>query len=935
MSNGRGKTFRFGKMMVNLSSRGVATKDTETGEIKRYPFPWKQTAAQPPRQEPDGYAEDERYDDQGYEQDQYPEDGYDPRYYDEPEYAEYEDENGEYYAPEEDDYEEQPYGGILDAPWLMWAALMLLPPLGVWLLWRRNRFELTTRAAISAASLIWFIVLLIWLFSALNSRGDETQLPPITTPSATINLATPTPSPTPTATAIPQNTPVPQNTPIPQSPDAVVTTTTEPTTWVWSKQGGKWYHLDPTCQGMSGANRISLSAAMNRSQTACPECMPQESNTTPTATPMPADTYYSTPIGTYYHVKPNCSGMSGAQVVSKATALERKQTPCPTCIGSVYMTDGGSWYHSNSSCQGMTKAYMTTVEVATEKGKTACPVCMGGSSGGNTGSNSSSSSVYYYTSGGKYYHSKNNCSGMTGATTGTAAAAEANGKSPCPTCLDGVSANASFYATTGGTYYHTKSNCSGMSNASRISEATAIARNKLPCPTCVGEGSGGTKVNVNTGNTTGNNTTVNTSSTTYYSTPTGSYFHNTPTCSGMANATKVSSREIEERNQEPCPRCIGTSGVYFSTPTGSYYHSKANCSGMKNATIVTLAMINSRGQTACPACLGGSTTNTGSNSTGTAYYWATARGTYYHSKSSCSGMSGATKITASEAEKRGQEACPSCVGSVFGTEDGTYYHKTANCSGMNGATRMTIQAADKAGKTACPVCILGGAAPTATPKPGEDDNDGRLYYYATADGTYYHRESDCSGMKGADKVSEDTASKRGQIPCPKCIGSVYATDNGEFYHMKKNCSGMKNASLVTIDTAELRGQSPCPTCIGSGDSPEDTGDIGNSEYADITVYCTLTGRKYHSDQYCSGMQYAAPVTLAWALNPAYQPCPECGAPLPGTVDEDTTMVFCMLEGTYYHTNKHCSGMRDAADVPLSWALDPDFKPCSECNPPRV
>lgn len=930
MSNGRGKTFRFGKMMLNVSARGIATKNTETGEIKRYPFPWKQADAQRSRSETE--YDDARYDGGDYYDSEQNDDvHYASRGYDEPKYEEYEDENGEYYAPE-DDYEEAPLGGLLDAPWVMWVALILLPPLGVWLLWRNNRFELTTRAAVSAGSLIWFVVMLIWLFSSLNSRGDTTSLPALPSPSISAS-ATVSPSPTPTVTAAPQETPIPDDTPIPQSSDAVTSATSEPTTYVWSKQGGKWYHSDSTCQGMSGANRITLSAALNRSQTACPVCMADDTSTTPTATPLPTDTYYSTPVGTYYHVKSNCTGMSGAQVVSKATALERNQTPCPVCIGSVYMTDGGSWYHSDSSCQGMTNAYMTTVEAASEKGKTACPVCMNGSTGDKS-SSGSSSSVYYYTANGTYYHSKSNCTGMKNATTGTAAAAEANGKSPCPVCLDGVSANANFYATTNGTYYHSKSDCTGMKNATRITEATAIARNKLPCPTCVGEGSGGTKVTVNTGDTTTTTTTVSSSSTTYYSTPTGSYFHNTATCTGMKNATVVSASEIEQRGQEPCPKCIGTSGVYYSTPTGTYYHSKSSCSGMKNATIVTLAMINSRGQTACPYCLSGSSTTT-TTGTGTTYYWATAKGTYYHSKSNCTGMSGATKITAAEAEKRGQEPCPSCVGSVFGTEDGAYYHKKATCSGMSNATRMTIQAAEKSGKTACPTCILNAASPTATPKPGSNDEDGSLYYYATEDGSYYHRESDCSGMKGAVKVSEDVAVGRGQTPCPKCIGSVYATENGDYYHVKKNCTGMKGAQLISIDTAELRGQSPCPVCIGSGDSPDDTGDAGNSEYADITVYCTLTGRKYHSDQYCSGMQHAGPVTLAWALNPAYKPCPKCNAPEAGTVDEDNTMVYCMLEGAYYHTTKHCSGMSHATDVPLSWALDPDFKPCSECNAPKV
>jgi len=145
-----GKTFRLGKMLVNVSQKGIATKDTESGEIRRYMFPWVQAGAAAPQSAP-RYDENPDYDEQAYD---------DEGAYDEPEYA-----DGEYYA-EEDDYDDQP-AGILDEPWLMWAALVLLPPLGIWLLWRNNRFEIMTRSIISAASAIWMVILLVMLFSLL------------------------------------------------------------------------------------------------------------------------------------------------------------------------------------------------------------------------------------------------------------------------------------------------------------------------------------------------------------------------------------------------------------------------------------------------------------------------------------------------------------------------------------------------------------------------------------------------------------------------------------------------------------------------------------------------------------------------------------------------------------------------------------------------
>ena len=866
----KGKTFQIGKLLINISERGVATKDPETGEIRRYPFPWAKAPQQNPEPQNDAPYEEE-----------YDENGYDPQAYDEPEY----DQDGEY--QEDDDYEQQP--GILDSAWLMWAALILLPPLGIWLLWRSKRFNITWNTAISAASALWFLILLILLFSRMNRNNEDINLPPLVTPTPTIEATeTPAPTATPEATAIPEITPTPTvepaatpqtgNTGTDPQQGAEPTASAEPT-FVWSKEGGKNYHADSTCGGMKDATRVSLAVALNRRQTACPECMPTEQATPkPSATALPAGSYFSRPDGSWYHLDPNCQGMTSAQVVTLAEALARNQTACDTCIGSVYMTDGGTWYHSVSNCRGMTGATLTTVDKAVAAGKIPCDKCMGGASTGNTGTtvtgnnSGAGSDIYYYNPGGTYYHKTENCGGMKGAVKGTAAAAENNGKKPCPTCLGGTSANAKFYATTGGTWYHTKSNCQGMTNAVRITEATAISRGKTACPECAGGvATGGTTVNVNTGNTTTqNNNTVSAQASKFYSTTDGDYFHSKQDCRGMKGATEVDAGDIADRDQKPCPKCIGTSGIYYSTLDGTFYHSKSNCSGMKGADIVTLAMINARKQSACPDCIGG-------NVTGKVYYWANANGAYYHSKSNCSGMKGAVKVTEAEAEKRDQLPCPDCVGSVWGTDEGEHYHKDKNCSGMKNAGHLTIQAAEKAGKTACPKCIINA---TPTPKPGEDDNDSSLFYYATNDGSYYHREDNCTGMKGAKKVSEKDAVARGQKPCPECIGSVWATEEGDHYHATENCSGMKGAKLVTVDTAELRGQSPCPDCLSDGDAgaPQPGGNVV-TDTDKVNVYCTLEGSYYHAEKTCGGMKNAASVSLTWALEHNYTRCDDCNAPV--------------------------------------------------------
>ena len=621
-----GKIFKIGKMLINVSGKGIATKDTTTGEIRRMRFPW----AKPKPDQPDG---NER---EAYEEEQYADD--------QNTYQDYDDQDQDYddsrRYPDDDDYadeEEEERGGLLNAVWFMWAMLILLPPFGIWLLWRRNRYEFTTRTALSLVFVVWFILLLVLLFTRVGKRDStvrpDTSLLPSTSATAT---ATPTATPSPTPNA--DNASVqPSVTPNANGTDAPSTTdsgTTGATQFVYSVQGGKYFHSNPDCDNMTGASRVTLSVALARNQTACPKCYQQPTNTpAATTTPLPAGSYYATPTGQHYHTDPTCGGMKSAQVVTQAEAIGRGQTACPTCVGSVYMTTNGTWYHSQSNCGGMKNAKLVTVDDAVKAGKTPCPTCIGsggGTTGGTTGANtgSDSANVFYCTDKGSWYHSDEHCQGMTGAYKISAAAAEQKGKTACPKCLGGNSGVDNYYATTNGKWYHTDKNCQGMTGATRVSLATALKRGQTACPVCAG-GTAETKPDIVDVEATAKPNTGATTVTDgeYYSTTDGTYFHKNATCSGMKGATKVTAAQIAERGQKPCPKCVGTSGTYYSTPTGTYYHANATCSGMKNADIVTLAMIRSRGQSPCPKCIGGSGGATGGdNDDGTGYYYATANG---------------------------------------------------------------------------------------------------------------------------------------------------------------------------------------------------------------------------------------------------------------------------------------------------------------------
>ena len=75
--------------------------------------------------------------------------------------------------------------------WVTYVLLVLLPPLGIYLLWRRGRFDKIMRIGISVASALWF-ALLIFLIVSLISSGMNDPNRPVEGP--TIRPVTPTPT---------------------------------------------------------------------------------------------------------------------------------------------------------------------------------------------------------------------------------------------------------------------------------------------------------------------------------------------------------------------------------------------------------------------------------------------------------------------------------------------------------------------------------------------------------------------------------------------------------------------------------------------------------------------------------------------------------------------------------------------------------------------
>ena len=614
-----------------------------------------------------------------------------------------------YYGDEEDGgagFENENASGllgyVLSNNWVMYVSLVVLPPLGIWLLWRRNKYDITLRAGLSAASFIWMIIFLILVIGRSNTAPDNTL------PSNNSFMSQmPTVTATATATATPAHSAEPSTTPrVNNGTDGTTGTAGDSSvTYVWGTNSGKYYHTLENCGGMTNASKMTLETAKARGLLPCPDCAGGTSNTGTTGgTTTSGTTLYATPGGKWYHKDPHCQGMTNAQVVTESNAIKAGKTACPVCIG-YYGTPGGKWYHNISNCQGMTNAITKTKAAWEADGKTACPVCIGGNKSADS-TKTPTQTMVYATAKGTYYHTKSDCSGMKGASLGTIARAVSMGKKACPTCVK--PANIKVFATKNGKYYHTKANCSGMKNAVYITAEVAIQYKKTACPTCAkmfqkstasstgtGTANGGTAVKINTAANPNHIPTVNTTETaTYvYATKNGTYFHTDKTCSGMVNAKRGTFSAAVRAGKKPCPTCITPAKLtVYATYGGKYYHVNATCSGMTNAFAVKASTAISYNKTACPTCAkvlnslvkkstnannntnGGTNTNNGTNgnnnannkkataSTNVYIKLGAGANNYYHAAAKCAatGMTGGQNVTLEYALSHNYTACPSC-----------------------------------------------------------------------------------------------------------------------------------------------------------------------------------------------------------------------------------------------------------------------------------
>ena len=883
----------------------------------------------------DGGYDDSSYDDGGYDDGNYADSGYDDGNYADGGYAG--DEGG--YYDEDGNYIE---GSGNEAPsfmqyidendWVTYVLLVLLPPLGIYLLWRRGRFDKIMRIGISVASALWF-ALLIFLIVSLISSGMNDPNRPVEGPTIRPVTPTPTVSALPSASVAPSGGVLPTASALPGVDEGIIDApTATPLTgtgtgdatggeYVWAGNTGLYYHSNRNCTqlGNDTPQYVSLEIAERRGLQACPTCYNQQ-------------IYYMTDRGTYYHTDPNCDGGTG---------------------------------------QAMQGAYETTKERAEAAGKRACPVCAGGTTSAaqtstdtmlnatavrdyaRTLSTDRSGVMVYATQGGTHFHTDPNCNGMQNASRISMLTALQNGKSACPDCC-AVARNV-VYCTEGGEWFHSDPTCQGMRNAQRTYVALALVMGKTPCPECL------SGVTINLGSSSGSGTTggsgaagsdssVGADGTVYvYATQGGEYYHTNSTCGGMRNAERVPLSTMLEIGRPACPDCCPTANnTVYATRGGTYYHSYATCSGMSGATPGTVAQALAAGFKKCPYCWtsSGSGSTSGGNQSGDTTQsvsgitvYCTDTGTWYHNDQTCQGWRSAYPVPLDAAGARGKTAGPLCCSCaarvVYAVSGGRYYHYDRNCNveDLSRATSGTLARALMAGFARCPSCVdnsSGGGAESDPVSETYEPGTSGIRVYATQSGEYYHLSRDCAGSE-ASYITLETALNYGKSACPICARStaertVWSSRGDKYFHIYREHAG-EGATPGTLAVAHAMGKEYCPTCLAHYRNGDEDVPTSSNTYTSGTsglyVYATLTGERFHISADCPNLESGASrVTLETALNYGKSPCTTCA-----NIARRT--VYATSSSRYYHYSQTCAGS-EATPGYLAIARAIGKQPCPVC-----
>ena len=438
---------------------------------------------------PSRYDDDYGYDEaHGYDgEDWPPEEDYDRAPY-------YDEEN---YIPQRE-YPAGPGGALLqyldEHDWVTWVTLLLFPPVGIWLLWRRRRYSPAANVTLGVLSALWLVAAVALLVFRPFSKPSDTTITPQPVGAAAIPTAQPEAEE--------------EETPAGEEAEIVPAEVVDEANAVYTVAGAPYYHQNTTCTAIQeGADvqRVSRNAAVEESLMACPYCLgSQYSDGTWDLQFVTADTedrsnirVYCSAFNAHFHVDEACSDIGGdAHQVSLKDALLMGKTACEVCCPSAakefYCTVDGSYYHVDDECSGMRNASHVTYAEARVTGKKRCPVCIGGEDETELDQAQTEAAVaqaagyyVYATPKGAYYHVNSTCSGMKGAQQVLLSDMLKQNRPACPVCCP--DAEAVVFAQKGNPYYHSYATCSGMTNATQGILVNALAAGLTRCPECWAE----------------------------------------------------------------------------------------------------------------------------------------------------------------------------------------------------------------------------------------------------------------------------------------------------------------------------------------------------------------------------------------------------------------------------------------------------------------
>lgn len=411
-------------------------------------------------------------------------------------------------------------------------------------------------------------------------------------------------------------------------------------------------------------------------------------------------------------------------------------------------------------------------------------------------------------------------------------------------------------------------------------------------------------------------------------------FHDEKACAGES-AVRMELKQAKGEGRSACENCIGgtgdgiavsaalmvhptytpvpeqpeteaVSGMVTPEPTGCVwmakdgdcYHLDRNCPAMINPDDHMLMTV--ADGVPCPVCAAGFATPAPVELTpeSTAEtVWCTKNGTFYHSAEHCSGMQNAKLYARNTAQELGKQPCPKCIGSevntdavftpspipvaatpepvpvtVWCTKNGTFYHSDEHCSGMRNAVGYVLNDVIKMGKAACPVCMVNGSSFDAAETPPVPAT-------ATAEPMTFDEEM-----------------------------MVWYAETGEFYHAEENCSGMKNAVMLAESAALEAGKWPCPKCLPGW------------------LVWTVDDNYYHLDEHCSGMTDAHQTLAEIALALGQYPCPACVTEIESAAEG----YYATKNGSFYHSVSDCSGMKNAGWFYTEQIAGLGKEPCPTC-----